>query len=101
MVVLRQARAWRPRRPAAFIRRQTRLRATRWPRTTSSAHTPRSPRTSRLFFREPGRYFFCEITLHSQDCVLLAETFQLSPLGLGQLLVLTRVPLFGFAHPLA
>ena len=38
--------------------------------------SPRSPRTSRLFFREPGCFFFCEITLHPQDCVLFAESFQ-------------------------
>src|SRR5918998_3037192 len=43
MVVFFQARGWRPRRPAACISRQTRLAATRTPRTTSSAQTRRTP----------------------------------------------------------
>src|SRR6478672_10861836 len=42
-VVFFQARGWRPRRPAAFIRRQTRLAATRTPRMTSSAQIRRTP----------------------------------------------------------
>jgi hypothetical protein len=67
--------------------------------TVSLRPSPRSPRISRLLFREPGRYFFREITLHSQGGVLLAEPLQLGPFGLGQLLVRARLPLFGFAHP--
>jgi hypothetical protein len=42
-VVLRQARGWRPRRPAARISRQMRLGETRTPRAASSAQTRRTP----------------------------------------------------------
>ena len=42
-VVFFPARGWRPRRPAAFISRQTRLAAIRTPRAMSSARTRRTP----------------------------------------------------------
>jgi hypothetical protein len=46
-------------------------------------------------------YFFCEIALHAQRGVFLAEPFQLGPLGLGQVLVGNPPGLPGFLHPFA
>src|SRR3712207_1877152 len=63
--------------------------------------SPRQPRTSRLVLREPGRYFFREVTLHPQDRVLLAEPLQLFAFVLGQVLVRDPAGVSSFLHPLA
>jgi hypothetical protein len=47
------------------------------------------------------RPLFCEVTLHAQCGVLLAESFQLGPLGLGQIPVRGLPGFSGFLHPFA
>ncbi len=56
---------------------------------------------SRLFLREPGCNFICEITLHLERADFLAESFQLGPFGLGQILVGNPSGFPGFLHPFA